>query len=55
MTQTNAPSFGERKEITMETEINGIVLGGKFYELFPDLTWDDEPQECEIIIKRKKI
>lgn len=21
--------------------------------LFPDLTWDDEPQECEIIIKRK--
>lgn len=23
-------------------------------ELFPDLTWDDEPQECEIIIKRKK-
>lgn len=23
-------------------------------KLFPDLTWDDEPQECEIIIKRKK-
>lgn len=23
-------------------------------ELFPDLTWSDEPQECEIIIKRKK-
>lgn len=22
--------------------------------LFPDLTWSDEPQECEIIIKRKK-
>lgn len=22
-------------------------------DLFPDLTWDDEPQECEIIIKRK--
>lgn len=22
--------------------------------LFPDLTWDDEPQEVEIIIKRKK-
>lgn len=23
-------------------------------DLFPDLTWDDEPQEVEIIIKRKK-
>lgn len=23
-------------------------------ELFPDLTWDDEPQEYEIIIKRKR-
>lgn len=23
-------------------------------ELFPDLTWDSEPQEVEIIIKRKK-
>lgn len=22
--------------------------------LFPDLTWSDEPRECEIIIKRKK-
>lgn len=22
--------------------------------LFPDLTWDDEPQQVEIIIKRKK-
>lgn len=22
--------------------------------LFPDLTWDDEPQEVEIIIKRKR-
>lgn len=22
--------------------------------LFPDLAWSDEPQECEIIIKRKK-
>lgn len=22
--------------------------------LFPDLTWDDDPIECEIIIKRKK-
>lgn len=24
------------------------------FNLFPDLTWDSEPQECEIIIKRKK-
>ena len=23
-------------------------------DLFPDLTWDDDPQEVEIIIKRKK-
>lgn len=23
-------------------------------ELFPDLTWESDPQECEIIIKRKK-
>lgn len=22
--------------------------------LFPDLTWESDPQECEIIIKRKK-
>lgn len=24
------------------------------HSLFPDLTWDDDPEEVEIIIKRKK-
>lgn len=32
----------------------GLYLDTISNSLFPDLTWDDEPQECEIIIKRKK-
>lgn len=34
---------GERSDIDLYNNL-----------LFPDLTWDDEPQEVEIIIKRKK-
>ncbi len=32
----------------------GKRLGYPLNECFPDLTWSDGPQECEIIIKRKK-
>lgn len=32
----------------------GIVINSIPKQLFPDLTWESEPQECEIIIKRKK-
>lgn len=40
-------------------EVSGMWMSGECpldvgLNLFPDLTWDDEPQECEIIIKRKK-
>lgn len=37
---------------------NGLWFGGSMSELdanlYPDLTWDDDPQPVEIIIKRKK-
>lgn len=46
------------REIYMRSNNNGLWFGGSMTELdsnlFPDLTWDDEPIECEIIIKRKK-
>lgn len=32
----------------------GEVLMELDNSLFPDLTWESEPQECEIILKRKK-
>lgn len=40
-------------------EVSGMWMSGECpldvgINLFPDLTWSDEPQECEIIIKRKK-
>ena len=37
---------------------NGLWFGGSMTELdanlYPDLTWEDDPQPVEIIIKRKK-
>ena len=33
---------------------DGLDHFGLPYSSFPDLTWDRGPQECEIIIKRKK-
>lgn len=45
------------REIYMRSN-NGLWFGGSMTELdsslFPDLTWDSEPEEVEIIIKRKK-
>lgn len=40
-------------------EVSGMWMSGECpldvgINLFPDLTWDDEPQEVEIQIKRKK-
>lgn len=45
------------REIYMRSN-NGLWFGGSMTKLdstsFPDLTWDDDPIEVEIIIKRKK-
>ncbi len=45
------------REIYMRSN-NGLWFGGSMTELdstsFPELTWDDDPIEVEIIIKRKK-
>lgn len=44
------------REIYMRSN-NGLWFGGSMTELdsslFPDLTWDDDPIEVELIIKRK--
>lgn len=41
-----------------QDEYWSVVAGAVFeylpIEMFPDLTWDSEPEEVEIIIKRKK-
>lgn len=42
MTPTNAPSFGGRKEDKMK-KINGIIVAGKVYELFPEV----REQSCD--------
>lgn len=44
----------QRNDITNDEwgMTDGIMLLPS--KLFPDLTWSDEPQEVEIIIKRKK-
>lgn len=45
------------REIYMRSN-NGLWFGGSMTELdanlFPDLTWESEPQKVEIIIKRKE-
>lgn len=38
-------------ECLWEGEIVNIPI---YNDTFPELTWESEPQECEIIIKRKK-
>lgn len=43
----------ERDETT-QMWMGGCINFDLRNHLFPDLTWDDEPQEVEIIIKRKK-
>ncbi len=51
--------YGSDKPIKRgQDEYWSVVAGAVFeylpIEMFPDLTWDDDPQEVKIIIKKKK-